>query len=84
MGTRNILICGLELGSCRLHHSGRYFKVRYLHTRRRDQFYPDIVVDNIKLQVATKQKYLGLMFDSTLSWSGFTYMSEDGLLSSFD
>ena len=27
------------------------------------------MVDDVKLQVATKQKYLGLMFDSTLSWS---------------
>jgi len=29
----------------------------------------DIVVDNAKLQVATTQKHLGLMSDSTLSWS---------------
>ena len=27
------------------------------------------MVGSTKLQVATKQKYLGLMFDSTLSWS---------------
>ena len=41
------------------------------HTcRKRNQTYLDIImVDNAKLQVATKQKYLGLMFDSTLSWS---------------
>ena len=37
--------------------------------RQRNQTYPEIMVDNVKLQVATKQKYLGLMFDSTLSWS---------------
>ena len=44
--------------------------VIWFHTRRqRNQTYPDIVVDNVGLQVATKQKYLGLMFDSTLSWS---------------
>jgi len=38
-------------------------------SHQRDQSYPDVVVDNVKLQVATKQKYLSLMFDSTLSWS---------------
>ena len=44
--------------------------VIWFHTpRRRNQTYPDIMVNNAKLQVATKQKYLGLMFDSTLSWS---------------
>ena len=37
--------------------------------RQKNQSYPDIVVNNVKLQTATKQKYLGLMFDSTLSWS---------------
>ena len=42
----------------------------WFHThRQRNQTYPDIMVDNAKLQVATKQKYLGLMSDSTLSWS---------------
>ena len=44
--------------------------VIWFHThRQRNQTYPDIMVDNAKLQVATKQKYLGLMSDSTLSWS---------------
>ena len=44
--------------------------VIWFHTRRqRNQSYPDVVVGSTKLQVATKQKYLGLMFDSTLSWS---------------
>ena len=37
--------------------------------QKKNQSYPDIMVDDVKLQVATKQKYLGLMFDSTLSWS---------------
>ena len=44
--------------------------VIWFHTHcQRNQTYPDIMVDNVGLQVATKQKYLGLMFDSTLSWS---------------
>ena len=44
--------------------------VIWFHTcRQKNQPYPDIMVDDVKLQVATKQKYLGLMFDSTLSWS---------------
>ena len=58
--------------------------VIWFHTRcQRDQSYPDIVVNHVKLPVVTKQKYLGLMFIE-LVCSGFMYMSEDGLLPSFD
>ena len=40
--------------------------------RCRHQFLeqPDIVVDDMILQVTAKQKYLGFIFDNQLTWSG--------------
>jgi len=32
-------------------------------------YFPTVFVNNIPLSVVSKQKYLGLMFDDTISWS---------------
>ena len=40
---------------------------RCRHSRLVEQ--PDIVINNMPLQVTVKQKYLGLIFDNKLSWS---------------
>jgi len=36
---------------------------------RKAVYFPTVFVNNIPLSVVSKQKYLGLMFDDTLSWS---------------
>ena len=40
-----------------------------MSNRKQPSEFPDIVVDDTVLQVVTKQKYLGVIFDNCLSWN---------------
>ena len=44
-----------------------WFKLHRCRRQFSDQ--PDVVVDDMILQVTAKQNYLGLIFDNQLTWS---------------
>jgi len=53
-----------------------YFAVSCYHVmwfkvsgHRKAVYFPTVFVNNTPLSVVSKQRYLGLMFDDTLSWS---------------
>ena len=45
-----------------------WFKPRHCRNYRLVE-QPDIMINNMTLQVTVKQKYLGLIFDKQLSWT---------------